>query len=96
MNLNINYDEIRSIGNQVKTKAEDFRSLLTNINNVNGQIASIWAGTDAAKYTDAVNTQAQLMNQLATVITEIGDYMIQVGNAYQTASESNANAINIQ
>lgn len=93
MNLNINYDDIRNIGNQMIAKSDEFRTLLNKINNVNGNVASVWAGTDAAKYSDAVAQQAQVMAQLASVIAEIGDYLIRVGNAYQRTSENNASAI---
>ncbi len=96
MNLSINYEETRSIGNQIISKSEEFRTVLNQINNINGQIGSVWAGTDAQKYTQAVGTQAQLMNQLAGVINEIGDYLVKVSNAYETASQNNANSINIQ
>ena len=95
MNLNINYDETRSIGNQLIAKAGDFSATLRNINNINSQIAESWAGKDAAKYIATVNEQAQYMNQLATTITEIGNYLIRVSNAYQQASENNSNSINL-
>lgn len=96
MNLSINYDETRNVGNQLITKSEDLSNLLNNINNVNEQISQSWIGNDASKYLATVNEQAQYMRQLASVISEIGNYLIRVSNAYQSASENNANSINLQ
>lgn len=96
MNLAINYDETRNIGNQLINKSEDLKNLLNNINNINEQISQSWAGNDAAKYFATVNEQAQYMRQLADTISEIGNYLIKVSNAYQNASNGNANSINLQ
>ncbi len=96
MNLAINYDETRNVGNQLITKSEDLNNLLNNINNINEQISQSWAGNDASKYFSTVNEQAQYMRQLANTISEIGNYLIRVSNAYQNASDSNANSINLQ
>ena len=95
MNLNINYDETRSIGNQLIAKAEEFNNLLRNVNNINSQLSSCWVGTDANKYFATVNQQMQYMNQLSMTISEIGNYLIRVSNAYQNASNNNANSINL-
>ena len=35
------------------------------------------------------------MQELAETIDEIGTFLVKVGNAYQSASEDNANAINL-
>lgn len=93
MNLRINYDETRSIGNQIISKAEEFKTLLNKINNINGQIASSWQGSDSAKYAEAVGIQANQMAQLASVISQTGEYLIKVSNAYANASETNKNSI---
>lgn len=95
MNLSINYEETRNVGSQLIIKSEDLNNLLNNINNINDQISQSWAGADAAKYFATVNEQAQYMRQLANTISEIGNYLIRVSNAYQSASENNANSINL-
>jgi len=95
MNLNINYDETRSIGNQLIAKAEEFNNMLRNVNNINSQLSSCWVGADANKYFATVNQQMQYMNQLSMTISEIGNYLIRVSNAYQNASNNNANSINL-
>ncbi len=94
MNLNINYEETRRIGNQLIAKAEEYSNLINNVKNTNSEIANYWTGVDAEKYFQAVSTQEAYMRQLATVIAEIGSYLIKVSNAYEEASINNANAIN--
>ena len=93
--LRINFAETVTTGNQVSTKGSEFQDLLTKIKAVNDELKGYWEGTDASKYSSAVEQQAQVMQDLATTIDEIGTFLVQVGNAYQTASEDNANAINL-
>ena len=93
--LRINFAETITTGNQVSTKGSEFQDLLTKIKAVNDELKGYWEGTDASKYSSAVEQQAQVMQDLATTIDEIGTFLVQVGNAYQTASEDNANAINL-
>ncbi len=95
MNLNINYDETRNIGNQLIAKADEYSSLINNIKNTNSEIAGFWSGADATKYFQAVSEQEAYMQQLASVIAEIGGYLIRVSNAYEDASTNNANAVNL-
>lgn len=93
--LRINFAETITTGNQVSTKGSEFQDLLTKIKAVNDELKGYWEGTDASKYSSAVEQQAQVMQDLATTIDDIGTFLVQVGNAYQTASEDNANAINL-
>lgn len=93
--LRINYSETKSVGNQVSTKASDFQELLNKIKTTNNELKGYWEGSDASKYSSAVEQQAQTMQELANVIDEIGRFLVQVGEAYQAATEDNANAINI-
>ena len=95
MNLNINYGETRRVGNNLIAKAEEYSNLINNIKNTNSEIASYWIGADATKYFQAVSEQEVYMHQLASVISEIGNYLIKVSNAYEDASANNANAINL-
>ena len=95
MNLAINYEETRNVGNQLIAKADDFNNLLNNIDNINSQISESWTGNDAAKYFSTVGEQSQYMRQLAATISEIGNFLIRVSDAYQTASDNNANSINL-
>lgn len=92
--LNINYGETISVGNQVTTKGEEFSELLNKIKTVNSELKTYWEGTDALKYTNAVEQQAAYMEQLAATVNEIGSFLVKVGNAYQEAMENNAAGIN--
>ena len=93
MDLNINYDETISVGNQVNEKGNEFKEVLTTIRNINNELQGYWEGSDATKYTNAVAEQAAYMDELAKTINQMGDFLIKVGNAYKEVSENNANAI---
>jgi len=94
MDLNINYEQTISVGNQVTQKGGDFQELLNNIKTVNNELQSYWQGSDASKYSTAVATQAENMQQLVNTINEIGEFLVKVGNAYRDVAEQNAGAIN--
>lgn len=94
MDLNIDYDETISVGQQVNAKTEKFKDLLSTINTTNENLKNAWEGTDATKYTDAVASQAKVMNELADTMNEIGNFLQKVGKAYKEAMEANASAIN--
>ena len=93
MDLQINYPETISTGNQVTSKGNEFQDLLNKIKSRNTELKSFWEGSDAAKYSTAVEEQAVQMQKLADTIDEIGAFLVKVGNAYQEACESNASAI---
>ena len=92
--LNINFSETRSVGNQVTTKGGEFTTLLTKIKGINADLQSYWEGSDASKYSTSVTTQAEYMQQLADTINEIGEFLVKVGNAYEEAMNNNVNSIN--
>lgn len=93
MDLRINYEEVASVGRQITTKGEEFRSLLTRVRNVNSNLTNAWQGSDATKYTSAVEEQAMYMEKLANAIDEIGEFMVKVGKVYQEVNERNASSI---
>lgn len=93
MDLKINYQETINVGNQVTAKTEEFKMLLSKIRNVNSNLKTAWEGTDATKYTSAVEEQSTYMDKLGEAMNEIGQFLVKVGNAYQEACQSNANAI---
>ena len=94
MNLSINYDETRNVGNQLISKTSEFDQLISNVNTINSQISECWSGDDANKYFATVNEQMQYLRQLSATIYEIGNYLIKVSNAYQNVSQNNMNSIN--
>lgn len=92
--LKINYSETMNVGKQVSNKGGEFEQLLSKIKTTNAELQGYWEGSDASKYTEAVGTQAQTMQELADTINEIGSFLVKVGQAYQEACENNASAIN--
>lgn len=93
MDLKINYQETISVGNQVQSKGSEFQELLSKVRTVNSELQTYWQGSDASKYSNAVSEQTEYMQQLSNTINEIGEFLVKVGQAYQEASENNANAI---
>lgn len=89
MDLNINYDETISVGEQVTTKGGDFQSLLNEIKAINNELQSYWEGSDASQYTTKVGEQAIVVQQLVDKINEIGEFLVKVGNAYREVTENN-------
>lgn len=92
--LRINYSETISVGNQVTEKGGEFQELLNSVKATNSELKSYWEGSDASKYSNAVEQQAEYMQQLSDTIDEIGAFLVKVGQAYQEACENNASAIN--
>lgn len=94
MDLNINYEETRNVGNQVTQKGGEFQELLNNIKGVNTELQAYWEGSDASKYSNAVAVQAEEMQKLVDAVNEIGAFLVKVGNAYEEAMNANMSGIN--
>ena len=93
MDLNINYEQTRSLGNKVISEAERLNSCVRSIDSINNQVAQNWRGTDATKYVGALNNQIQNMAELAETIQAIGSYLIKAANAYEQLAADHANTI---
>ena len=93
--LNINYKETKAVGNNVTVKGEDFQELLNRIKSVNEQLKTYWQGSDASKYSSAVDTQLVEMQQLSNVIKEIGEFLVKTGNSYEEAMQTNMSGVDI-
>jgi len=94
MDLQIDFDETINVGTQVIAKSEEFETLLNEIKTVNASLQSYWEGSDASKYSTAVATQAEEVTKLISTINEIGNFLVNVGNAYEEAMNSNVGGIN--
>lgn len=94
MDLRINYEETRNVGNQVSQKGSEFQELLNRIRNVNVELQTYWEGSDASKYSNAVAQQAEEIQRLVDTVNEIGAYLVRVGNAYEEAMNNNMSGIN--
>lgn len=94
MDLKINFEQTRSVGNQVAQKGSEFQDLLNKIKSVNTELQAYWEGSDASKYSNAVGAQAEEIQRLVNTITEIGTYLVKVGNAYEEAMNNNMSGIN--
>lgn len=94
MDLNINYEGIKSVGNQVTQKGSEFQELLNQIKTVNTNLEAAWAGSDASKYSQSVATQAEEIQRLVNSINEIGAFLVKVGNTYEEAMNTNMSGIN--
>ena len=90
MNINIDFQATRNLGEEIKEKAGEFQTVLNNIINSNEQLKSAWEGTDANFYTKEVEEQAKIMQELYKTINKMGEFLVEVGNAYENVSKSNA------
>lgn len=91
--LRIDYAQTRNLGNNVSTKGDEFKNLLSKVKSANESLRSYWEGKDAIKYANQVEEQAKVMDQLAATIDEIGRYLVRVGDAYEKVSQQNEEAI---
>lgn len=91
--LRIDYAQTRNLGNNVSTKGDEFKSLLTKVKSANESLKSYWEGSDSMKYANAVEEQAKTMDQLAATIDEIGSFLVRVGDAYEKVNQANQDAV---
>lgn len=89
MNLNIDYETTRATGRNVVSQAEEFNTLLNQINNINNALKGVWRGDDANTYGTAVEEQAKPMQALQEKMTEIGNFLVKVGDTYEQVMENN-------
>ena len=54
MDLSIDYNQTRQLGNSILEKANDFSEVLNKITSENDNLKNSWKGSDADKYTGAV------------------------------------------
>lgn len=87
--LNVDYEKTRATGRNIQNYAEDFKTLLGEIQNLNDNLKNCWTGNDATKYTGTISEQAQVMNKLQVTIQEMGEYLVTVGNEYEKAMQDN-------
>lgn len=92
--LNINYEETKTTGKSVVNEATDFKKLLSEIRSLNSTLKTYWQGNDASKYTERVDDQAATMDLLGQKIEDIGNFLQQVGKAYEDAMSANRDALN--
>ncbi len=93
MELSIDTDATRSLGNQIISKAEEFNTLLQKINSINEELKSAWSGEDALKYTTRVGEQSVTTQKLCTTITETGNSIVTAANNVDSVVDSNSSAI---
>ncbi len=89
MDLNINFQETRTLANNIKNQAEEFNSKLSKVNEINEDLKSAWEGTDAASYSNEVANQAKIMKDLYNTISSISNFLTSVANAYEEVSRNN-------
>ena len=94
MDLSIDYNQTRTLGNTILEKANEFSEILTKINGENDNLKNYWKGADAEKYTGAVTVEIDNMRTLEKAINEMGQFLIDAANAYEKVNETNQSGIN--
>ncbi|CDD29971.1 unknown [Clostridium sp. CAG:433] len=93
MDLSIDYNQTRQIGNSILEKGNDFSEVLNKITSENENLRNSWKGSDAEKYTSAVAAEIENMKVLNKTICEMGEFLISAANAYQKVNEANQDGI---
>lgn len=93
--LNVNYEELTTLGNNVLSKKEEFQAILNKITSTNDSLKGSWNDDAAKKFGSAVEEQAVTMQKLSTTIEEIGNSLKSIANAYRNAMEANRDSINM-
>ncbi len=93
MDLSIDYNQTRQLGNSILEKANDFSEILNKITSENDNLKNSWKGSDADKYTGAVAAEIENMKVLNKTINEMGEFLISAASAYQRVNETNQDGI---
>lgn len=93
--LKAHFEEIRSVGNQIKSETESFAQLLAKIKEANDSTVLFWKGEAASRYSTAVTEQAKYMDELAKTLESVGTFIILAANTLEETEQANANSINI-
>ena len=92
--LSINYEATMATGRELMAKGLEFETLLKKVNGIGNDLDSSWKGSDAAKYSQKLQSQCEEMKKLSVAITELGEFLVKVSNAYQNTMETNNRIIN--
>ncbi len=93
MDLSIDYNQTRQLGNSILDKGTEFSEVLTKITGENDNLRNYWKGSDADKYTGAVAAEIENMRTLNRAIEEMGQFLIDAANAYERVNEANQDGI---
>lgn len=93
MDLSIDYNQTRQLGNNILEKGNEFSEVLSKIISENDNLKNSWKGGDAEKYTNAVAAEIENMKILNKAINEMGEFLINAANAYERVNEANQSGI---
>ena len=93
MDLSIDYNQTRQLGNNILEKGNEFSEVLSKIISENDNLKNSWKGSDADKYTGAVAAEIENMKVLNKTINEMGEFLINAANAYERVNEANQSGI---
>jgi len=93
VDLSIDYNQTRQLGNNILEKGNEFSEVLSKIISENDNLKNSWKGSDAEKYTNAVAAEIENMKILNKAINEMGEFLINAANAYERVNEANQSGI---
>ena len=93
MDLSIDYNQTRQLGNNILEKGNEFSEVLSKIISENDNLKNSWKGSDAEKYTNAVAAEIENIKILNKAINEMGEFLINAANAYERVNEANQSGI---
>lgn len=86
--VNLDFDALKALGTNISTKAGEFKTILDNINKVNGDLNQYWQGADAENYKTTVEKYAAEMQTLQEVIAGCGERILSIHKAYKDMMDS--------
>lgn len=96
MDLQINFEETKTVATNVATKGGELQTLLQQITAHNNTLQSYWEGSDASKYSEAVAQQATEVQELIDTVNSIGKFIEKVSTTYEEAMNANISGIKQQ
>ena len=87
--LNINYDEVITLGSQIFNNGDEFNEVVLKVEGVLNELSTCWQGADATKTLNKLSDECKEMEQYALCINEIGLLLQKVANRYQSISYGN-------
>jgi len=87
--LKLDLAELKTLGDNIGVKADEFKTILDNINRVNDNLSLYWQGADAEQYKTTVESQAKEMEKLYNVLKECSNCILSAKKAYEEALNAN-------
>lgn len=84
--------QIRTLGNNVNTKADLYAAEVAKIYNNINMLTQAWEGDDNKAYIEKVNSHKTTIENLGKAINDYGNFLISTANSLEGLNDEIANA----